>query len=40
MLNKKDRPNTAPAVRAICTFAVYFSVFGPFSRFSLVYEGH
>ena len=27
-LNKTDRPNTT--VRAICTFAVYFSVFRPF----------
>ena len=26
--------------RLICTFAVYFSVFRPFSRFTLVYEGH
>ena len=29
-INKKDRPNTTPTVRAICTFAVYFSVFRPF----------
>ena len=29
-VNKKDRPNTTPTVRAICTFAVYFSVFRPF----------
>ena len=40
MVNKIDRPNTTPTVRAICKFAVYFSVFRPFSRFSLVYEGH
>ena len=40
MLNTKDRPNTTPTVRAICTFAIYFLVFRPFSRFSLVYEGH
>ena len=39
-VNKKDRPNTTPTVRAICTFAVYFSVFRPFFRFTLVYEGH
>ena len=38
--NKIDRPNTTPTVRAICMFAVYFSVFRPFSRFSLFYEGH
>ena len=37
---KIDRPNTTPTVRAICTFAVYFSVFRPFCRFTLVYEGH
>ena len=29
-VNKTDRPNTTPTVRAICTFAVYFSVFRPF----------
>ena len=34
MVNKIDRPNTTPTVRAICKFAVYFSVFRPFSRFS------
>ena len=39
-VNKTDRPNTTPTVRAICTFAVYFSVFRPFCRFTLVYEGH
>ena len=39
-MNKKDRPNTTPTVRGICTFAVYFSVFGPLCRFTLVYEGH
>ena len=39
-VNKKDRPNTTPTVRAICTFAVYFSVFRPFFRFTLVFEGH
>ena len=40
MLNKIDRPNMTPRVLAICKLAVYFSVFRPFSRFSLVYEGH
>ena len=39
-VNKMDRTNTTPTVRAICTFAVYFSVFRPFCRFVLVYEGH
>ena len=39
-VNKTDRLNTTPTVRAICTFAVYFSVFQPFCRFTLVYEGH
>ena len=39
-VNKTDRPNTTPTVREICTFAVYFSVFRPFCRFTLVYEGH
>ena len=29
-VNKIDRSNTTPTVRAICTFAVYFSVFQPF----------
>ena len=29
-LNKIDRPHTTPTVRAICKFAVYFSVFRPF----------
>ena len=24
-VNKIDRPNTTPTVRAMCTFAVYFS---------------
>ena len=38
--NKIDRPNTTPTVRGICTFAVFFSVFRPFCRFTLVYEGH
>ena len=38
MVNKKDRSNTTPTVRAICKLAVYFSVFRPFSRFSLVYD--
>ena len=28
-----------PRVHGICTFAVYCSVFRPFSRFTLVYEG-
>ena len=36
MVNKIDRPNTTPTVRGICTFAVYFSVFRPFCRFTLV----
>ena len=40
MVNKINRPNTTPTVRAICNFVVYFSVFRPFSHFSLVYEGH
>ena len=39
-VNKIDRPNTTPTVRAICIFAVNFSVFRPFCRFALVYEGH
>ena len=39
-VNKTDRPNTTPAVRGICTFAVYFSIFRPFCHFTLVYEGH
>ena len=40
-VNKIDRPNTTPpTVRGICTIAVYFSVFRPFCRFTLVYEGH
>ena len=39
-LNKIDRPNTTPTVCAICKFAVYFSVFQPFCRFTLVYEGY
>ena len=38
-VNKTDRPNTTPTVRAICTFAVYFSVFRPFCHFTLVYIG-
>ena len=29
-VNKIDRPNTTPTVRAICTFAVYFSVLESF----------
>ena len=37
---KIDRSNTTPTVRAICTFAVCFSVFRPFCRFTLVYEWH
>ena len=37
-VNKTDRPNTTPTVRAICTFALYFSVFRPFCHFTLVYE--
>ena len=39
-VNKTNRPNTTTTVRAICTFAVCFSVFRPFCRFTLVYEGH
>ena len=39
-VNKTDRLNTTPTVHAICTFAVYFSVFRPFCHFTLVYEGH
>ena len=39
-VNKTDRPNTTPTVLAICTFAVYFSVFQPFCCFTLVYEAH
>ena len=35
-VNKIDRPNTAPTVRAMCTFRF----FRPFCRFTLVYEGH
>ena len=31
---------TTPAVRGICTFAVFFSVSRPFCSFTLVYEGH
>ena len=30
VVNKIDRPNMTPTVRAICAFAVYFSVFRPF----------
>ena len=29
-VNKIDGPNTTPTVRAICTFAFYFSAFQPF----------
>ena len=39
-VNKTDSPNTTPTARAICTFALYFSVFRPFCRSTLVYEGH
>ena len=39
-VNKIDRPNKTPTIRAICTFAVYFSVFRPFCCFDLVYVGH
>ena len=39
-VNKTDRPNMTPTVRAICTFAVHFSVFRPFCHFTLVYVGH
>ena len=38
-VNKTDRPNTTPTVRAICTFAVYFLVFRPFCRITHD-EGH
>ena len=38
-INKINRPNTTSTVRAICTFTVSFSVFRPFCRFALVYEG-
>ena len=34
-VNKTDRPNTTPTVRAISTFAVYFLVFRPFCRFTM-----
>ena len=36
-VNKTDRPNTTPMVRAIYTFAVYFSVFRPFCRFTVLF---
>ena len=39
-VNKIDRPNMTPTVRAIRTFAIYFLVFRSFCRFALVYEGH
>ena len=29
-----------PTVRGVCTFAAFFSVSQPLSRFTLVYEGH
>ena len=29
-----------PTVRGVCTFAAFFSVSRPLSRFTLVYEGH
>ena len=31
---------TTSTVRGICSFAVFYSVFRPFCRFILVYEGH
>ena len=40
VVNKIDRPNTTRTVRGICRFAVYFLVFRPFCRFTLVYDGH
>ena len=40
VVNKIDRPNPTRTVRGICRFAVYFLVFRPFCRFTLVYEGH
>ena len=40
VVNKIDRPNKTLTVRGICRFAVYFLVFRPFCRFTLVYEGH
>ena len=40
VVNKIGRPNTTRTVRGICRFAVYFLVFRPFCRFTLVYEGH
>ena len=41
VVNKIDRPNTTRTVRGICRFDVYFLVFRPFCRFTLVlYEGH
>ena len=36
-VNKIDRPNTTPTVRAICTFAVYSSVCQPFFVASLLF---
>ena len=40
VVNKIGRPNTTRTVRGICRFAVYFLVFRPFCRFTLVYEGY
>ena len=40
VVNKIGRPNKTHTVRGICRFAVYFLVFRPFYRFTLVYEGH
>ena len=40
VVNKIGRPNTTRTVRGICRFAVYFLVFRPFCRFTLVYERH
>ena len=36
-VNKIDRPNTTPTVRAICTFAVYFFGLSTFFVASLLF---
>ena len=38
-VNKIDRPNTTPTVRAICTFAVYFRSFHLFVASLLFMKG-
>ena len=38
-VNKTDRPNTTPTVRAICTFAVYFRSFDLFATSLLFMKG-